>query len=104
VAREIRSSSRCETEARSSDTYCRCRGRNTRKRVEGDEVKMGKKFVLTILSGGPGYTLEDNDLWGLETALEHGLQDGYFKENEEWAKKMLGRIKRLRNHAEKSNE
>jgi len=59
---------------------------------------MGKKYILTILSGGPGYTLDDKDLWGLETALEHGLQDGYFKENEEWAKTMLERIKRLRNH------
>lgn len=59
---------------------------------------MAKQFVLTILSGGPGYTLEDTDLWGLECALEHGLQDGYFKDNEEWARGMQEKIRNLRNH------
>jgi len=59
---------------------------------------MANKFILTVLGGGPGYTLEDTDLWGLENALEHGLQDGYLKDNEEWAKGMLEKIRKLRNH------
>ena len=42
------------------------------------------------------YMLQDTDLWGLECALEHGLQDGYLVENQEWAKGMLERIRTLR--------
>jgi len=57
---------------------------------------MGMKYILTQLGGGQGYTLEDTDLWGLDCALEHGLQDGYFKDNEEWARNMSNRIKKLR--------
>jgi len=58
---------------------------------------MGNKFILTIIGGGQGYTLEDTDLWGLECALEHGLQDGDLADNREWAESMLEKIKKLRN-------
>lgn len=57
---------------------------------------MSDKFILTMLGGGQGYTLEDTDLWGLECALEHGLQDGYFADNREWAEAMLKKIRKLR--------
>jgi len=50
-----------------------------------------------MIGGGQGYTLEDTDLWGLECALEHGLQDGYLEDNREWAESMLEKIKKLRN-------
>lgn len=59
---------------------------------------MGNKFILTVLSGGPGYTLDDNDLWGLESALTEGLQNGYLEENREWAETMLERIGKLRDY------
>ncbi len=42
------------------------------------------------------YPLKDTDLWGLECALSHGIQDGYFKENLFWATDMQGRIQKLR--------
>ena len=54
------------------------------------------KFILTKLGGGKGYTLFDSDLWGLRDALYHGIQDGYFKENKEWAEAMAEKINELR--------
>lgn len=54
------------------------------------------KFILTCLGGGQGYTLDDTDLWGLLTALEHGLTDGYLAPNEDWARGMLEKIRTLR--------
>ena len=54
------------------------------------------KFVLTRMGGGPGYTLEDTDLWGLLCALNHCLQNGYGKENEEWYRSMISKIEILR--------
>ena len=57
---------------------------------------MGKKFLLHQLGGGPGYTLEDTDLWGLLCALIHGQEDGYFEDNKEWAEGMLDKIRTLR--------
>ena len=40
--------------------------------------------------------LEDTDIWGLESALYHGLQDGYFTDNKEWAEAMAERLSKLR--------
>lgn len=57
---------------------------------------MAKKAIITILGGGPGFTLEDTDLWGLESALIHGQMDGYFDDNKEWAEAMLEKIGKLR--------
>lgn len=57
---------------------------------------MAKQYILTVLGGGQGYTLSDADLWGLECALQHGLQDGYFTDNAEWAKGMADRLIKLR--------
>ena len=45
---------------------------------------------------GRGYILWDTDILGLTSALQHGLDDGYFKENEEWAKLMVARLQKLR--------
>lgn len=57
---------------------------------------MAKKAILTILGGGPGFTLEDTDLWGLESAIIHGQMNGYFNDNKEWAEAMLEKIGKLR--------
>ncbi len=38
----------------------------------------------------------DTDLWGLECAMSHGLADGYFLENKEWALAMLARLHEMR--------
>lgn len=57
---------------------------------------MTNKVIMTVIGGGPGYTLEDTDLWGLQCALEHGIGDSYFKDNLEWANSMLERIQKLR--------
>ena len=62
---------------------------------------MANLFVLTLLHGGPGFTLHDNDMWGLECALEHGLVDEYFVDNKEWAEAMLKRIRELRSYEPK---
>jgi len=43
-----------------------------------------------------GLTLSDADAWGLQSALLHGLQDGYLKENQEWAEAIIKRIDRFR--------
>lgn len=55
------------------------------------------KVIITVLGGGPGFTLVDTDLWGLQCALEHGLADGYLADNREWAQAMVERIRKLRN-------
>jgi len=60
-----------------------------------------KQYMITVLGGGRGYTLEDTDLWGLLCALEHGLLDGYFENegisfNRDWAKAMVNRLQILR--------
>lgn len=52
--------------------------------------------VHSPLRGGPGYTLEDSDLWGLECAIEHALQDGYLADNREWALAFLEKLRSLR--------
>lgn len=53
-------------------------------------------FIITRLGGGPGFTWSDADLWGLECALHHALQDGYFDENKEWAQQKLEQLATLR--------
>lgn len=53
-------------------------------------------FIITRVGGGLGYTLRDTDLWGLECALQHALQDGYAKDNEAWTRGMLEKIQTLR--------
>ncbi len=57
---------------------------------------MPKKAILTLIGGGPGYTLEDKDLEGLECIIEHSIEDGYIHQSREWAEKMLSKIKTLR--------
>jgi len=42
------------------------------------------------------YLFKDTDLWGLDCALQHGLQDGYFKDNKAWAEDMRNRINQMR--------
>jgi hypothetical protein len=41
-------------------------------------------------------TFRDTDLWGLSCALEHGIRDGYFKDNVEWAQGMAKKIDQAR--------
>jgi proteasome assembly chaperone (PAC2) family protein len=43
-----------------------------------------------------GLVLSDTDAWGLESALIHGQQDGYFDDNKEWAEAMLQRLRKFR--------
>lgn len=49
-----------------------------------------------------GFTLSDNDAWGLECALIHSQQTGYFDndgsdgKNKQWAEAMLDRIRQFR--------
>jgi len=43
-----------------------------------------------------GLTLSDTDAWGLQSALIHGQQTGYFDDNKEWAEAMLQRINKFR--------
>lgn len=50
-----------------------------------------------------GPTLNDVDLWGLQEALQHGLRDGCFVDNAEWAKGMVDRLTNLRAMRETSN-
>ncbi len=57
---------------------------------------MAEKYILTVLGGGPGFTLTDSDMWGIECALQHSIDDGYMKDNAEWAKNMLERVRVLR--------
>jgi len=59
---------------------------------------MEKQAILTVIGGGPGFTLEDTDLWGLESSIQHGIQDGYHDDNKEWAEGMLKKIGQLREH------
>lgn len=56
------------------------------------------QFILAKMGGGKGFTLDDADMWGMQNALIHGIQNGYFKDNQEWAAKMLYRITSLRDH------
>jgi hypothetical protein len=63
----------------------------------------GKQYVLTVLGGGKGFTLADTDLWGLLTALNHGLDDGYFKDNLQWAEGMIERLNTLRGGSDDRN-
>ena len=55
-----------------------------------------KKYILARIGGGRGYTLTDQDLWGLRDALYHGIDSGYFKDNKEWAESMKDKINKLR--------
>lgn len=48
--------------------------------------------------------LSDTDLWGLCSALQHGLQTGYFADNannEAWAKAMYETLNEARNQGKK---
>jgi len=47
-----------------------------------------------------GLILSDNDAWGLQSALIHGQQIGYFDDNKEWAEGMLQRIYKYRERFE----
>ena len=40
--------------------------------------------------------LSDTDAWGLQSALIHGQQTGYFDDNKEWAEGMLQKINEFR--------
>lgn len=55
-----------------------------------------RKAALTMLGPGPCFPVTDNDLWGLQNAIQHCIDNGYFKENEEWAEAMLDHIRVLR--------
>jgi len=43
-----------------------------------------------------GLVLSDTDAWGLQNAIVHGQQTGYFDDNKEWAEAMHQRIIRYR--------
>ena len=63
-----------------------------------------KQFILTQIGGGcTVLNLTDTDLWGLRDALYHGIQDGYFEENKEWAETMAEKINELR-HGDEEHE
>jgi len=49
-------------------------------------------------------SFSDSDLWGLESALNHGLQDGYLLDNKEWVEAILERIGQLRKRPEEDLE
>ena len=54
-------------------------------------------FNTRALEGArSGLTLSDTDAWGLQSALIHGQQDGYFDDNKEWAEAMLQRVNKFR--------
>jgi len=55
-----------------------------------------KKVIIITLDGGQGYTLEDADLWGLESVIHHALDAGYLVDNRAWGEGMLARLSRLR--------
>ena len=55
-----------------------------------------KKLIITVLGGGPGRTWTASDVWGLISALEHGLQDGYLNDNRVWAEQMVLTLGELR--------
>jgi len=57
---------------------------------------LGRIYALLVIGGGQGCTLQDTDLWGLECALQHGLQDGDLEENRKWGEDMLQRLRKLR--------
>jgi len=59
---------------------------------------MPNKVVFTRLGGGPGYTLSDSDLWGLQSALQHLIiNTSYFEgRNLAWARSMVEKIENLR--------
>ncbi len=60
--------------------------------------KKADKIPVSLFSfNGEIFYLNDTDLWGLECALQHGVQDGYFKENPAWAERMLQLIGKIRN-------
>ena len=39
---------------------------------------------------------KDSDLWGLWSAVQYGLQSGYFQNNAEWAEYMVLRLNAMR--------
>ena len=59
-----------------------------------------KQYILAVLGGGRGYTLTDQDMWGLRDAMIHCVTTGYFDENKEWAEAMLKRLRELRSDGE----
>lgn len=62
-----------------------------------------RKYLLHVLGGGKGYTLEDTDLWGIECAIHDALRLGAMAGNEEWAKGMLARLSELRSTEDEPN-
>jgi len=53
-----------------------------------------RQALLTTKEQSP---LKDTDLWGLNCALQHWIQDNHFKkDNLEWAQNMSERINKLR--------
>lgn len=62
-----------------------------------------KKYILAVMGGGRGYTLSDQDMWGLRDAMIHCNDTGYFNENKEWAEAMLDRIRKLRSEGEEED-
>ena len=58
---------------------------------------MGKYLLQIMVEEGERFIiLRDADLWGLRDALQHGIDDGYFKENLEWAQRMVVCLNSLR--------
>ena len=68
--------------------------------IKRGEKHMDKKFIITVLGGGQGYTLTDSDMWGLRDCLYHCIGDGYLKENQGWGETMVERINKLRHSGE----
>jgi PRTRC genetic system protein C len=57
----------------------------------------GKPLVrITVLKSKKAFLFTDSDLWGLDCALQHAIQDGYAKENLSWYKDMSAMICTMR--------
>lgn len=60
-------------------------------------------YIISAAPPGRLYELTDKDLWGLVSALEHGIRDGYLWENVDWAMAMVDRLQTLRGHREEQS-
>jgi len=70
--------------------------RHAVEKVEEKKEAPARKYIITVLGGGQGYTLEEKDLSGLECVLQFGLELSDRPENKEWLEGMLEKVRKLR--------